>query len=487
MWMNSSLFRHKYQTVAGLPIPTAVLYALLFVVAFWVYTTLWWQAPVMADDSGGYLKVASDLADFRIDYLHNRTPGYPLLLLLTASGEVPKRILFFLSLLLHCTSIWILASVLYTSGLTETMLCLFGILLLLPPYVEPAAYVLTENLTEFMLVAGFGSFVLWSLRGKTIWLVIAALAIGYAGLTRPTYQALAFAIAGSLFVMPVLFRFSNTVIKNTIKASLVMICVSAILAGGYSFINYIKFDYFGLSPLMPFALSTRTARVIERLPDEYATVREVLVRDRDALLVARGSEHIGTDYLSNPDLIQELTDLTGLQKPQLAKYILHINLLLIRKAPLNYLYDVACAFANFWFPSSTVLANMNSPFIQLCWGVINFCIIGIFILTLVAFIGGLPYMMIYKQWAVRGDRALLQELTVSQLQGYVYIFAGTIIIYTALTSSFFHIGLPRYRVPTDGFIILMAFLGTDLYRRSVRCAKIVCQKKQSDGEINRRE
>jgi hypothetical protein len=86
MWMNSSLFRHKYQTVAGLPIPTAVLYALLFVVAFWVYTTLWWQAPVMADDSGGYLKVASDLADFRIDYLHNRTPGYPLLLLLTASG-----------------------------------------------------------------------------------------------------------------------------------------------------------------------------------------------------------------------------------------------------------------------------------------------------------------------------------------------------------------------------------------------------------------
>lgn len=96
-------------------------------------------------------------------------------------------------------------------------------------------------------------------------------------------------------------------------------------------------------------------------------------------------------------------------------------------------------------------------------------------------------MMIYKQWAARGDRELLQELTVSQLQGYVYILAGTIIIYTALTSSFFHIGLPRYRVPTDGFIILMAFLGTDLYRRSVRCAKIVCQKKQSDGEINRRE
>jgi hypothetical protein len=477
MWTNSSLLQNKHQTVAGLPIPTAVLYVLFFAVAFWVYTTLWRQAPVMASDSGGYLAVASDLADFRIDHLHNRTPGYPLLLLLTGSSEVPNRALFFLSLLLHFASIWILASVLYATGLTETMLSLFGLLLLLPPYVEYAAYVLTENLTEFMLVVAFGSFVLWSLRCKTIWLFTSALAIGYASLTRPTYQALAFAMAGSLFVMPVLFGWSPTIRKNTIKASLILICVSVMLTGGYTFINYIKFDYLGLSPLMPFALSTRTARVIERLPDEYAIVREVLIRERDALLVERGSEHIGSDYLSNPDLIRELTDITGLQRPQLAKYFLRINLLLISKAPLNYLYDVSCAFSNFWFPSSTMLANMNSPFIQLVWGGIHFCLIGIFALTLVVFVGGLPYMMTYKRFVTRSDRALLQELTLSQLQGCVYILSCSIVIYTALTSSFFHIGLPRYRVPTDGLIALMAFLGADLYRRSVRCTKMVFEKR----------
>ena len=168
MWTNSALFPQKHQTVAGLPIQTALLYVLLFAVAFWVYTTLWRHAPVMTSDSGQYLAVASDLRDFRIDYLHTRTPGYPLLLLLTASSEVPNRILFFLSLLLHFTSIWILASVLYSAGLTKTMLSLFGLLLLLPPYVEPAAYVMPENLTEFMLVVGFGSFILWALRCKTI-------------------------------------------------------------------------------------------------------------------------------------------------------------------------------------------------------------------------------------------------------------------------------------------------------------------------------
>jgi hypothetical protein len=479
MWTNSSLFRHKHPTVAGLPVPTAVLYVFLFAIAFWVYTTLWRQAPVMTDDSWGYLAVASDLRDFHIDHLHYRTPGYPLLLLMTASSEMPNRALFFLSLLLHFTSIWILASVLYSTGLTKTMLSLFGLLLLLPPYVEPAAYVMSENLTGFMLVVGFGSFVLWLLRGKTRWLVISALAIGYAGLTRPTYQALAFAMTGSLFVVPVLWGWSPTIRMSTIKASLILICASIMLIGGCASVNYHKFDYFIVSPLMPINLSTRTARVIERLPDEYATVREALIRARDAALIQRGSDHIGSQYIQSAGVIPELTDITGLQGPQLGKYLLRINLLLIRKAPLEYLYDVSSAFSGYWFPSSTILANMNSRFMQLLWGIIHFCLMGIFALTLVGFVGGLAYVMTYKQVAARSDSALLKELALSQLQGSVYILAGTIVMYTAFISCFFEMGQPRYRVPTDGLIILMAFLGTDLYRRSVRCAKMALEKRQS--------
>jgi hypothetical protein len=89
------------QTVVGLPIPTAILYVFLFSVAFWVYTTLWPQAPVTTSDSGGYLAAASDLADLHIDHLNYRPPGYPLLLLITASSEIPNRILFSVSLCLH--------------------------------------------------------------------------------------------------------------------------------------------------------------------------------------------------------------------------------------------------------------------------------------------------------------------------------------------------------------------------------------------------
>jgi hypothetical protein len=215
------------------------------------------------------------------------------------------------------------------------------------------------------------------------------------------------------------------------------------------------------------------------LPDEYATIREALIRARDADLVAGGGPHTGYAYLSSPGVTQELAEITGLQGPQLAKYLLRINLLLIRKAPLEYLSDVSRAFSVYWFPSSTILANINSRFIQLLWAAIHFCLMGVFVLTLVVLIGGLPYMMTYKQSVARSDSTLLKELTLSQLQGYVYIFAGTIVIYTALISSFFETGDPRYRVPTDGLIALMAFLGTDLYRRSIRCAKMVFEKRQS--------
>jgi hypothetical protein len=58
------------------------------------------------------------LSDFWIDELHLRTPGYPLLLLLTGSSQAPTRTLFFTSLLLHFASVWLLASALSCAGLT---------------------------------------------------------------------------------------------------------------------------------------------------------------------------------------------------------------------------------------------------------------------------------------------------------------------------------------------------------------------------------
>ena len=61
------------------------------------------------------------------------------------------------------------------------MLIVFAFILLLPPYVESAAYVLTENLSEVMLVTGFVTFIYWTLNKRVVWIISSARAIKNAG------------------------------------------------------------------------------------------------------------------------------------------------------------------------------------------------------------------------------------------------------------------------------------------------------------------
>jgi hypothetical protein len=469
--LKSSHIRQKPHAIAGLPSRTAVFYVLLFATSPLLYGALWQNAPLMADDSPGYQRLARDLSDFRFDELPWRTPGYPLLLLLTGSSQVPTRALFFTSLLLHYASIWLLASALSCAGLRESALNLFALLLILPPFVEYAGYVLAENLTEFTLVIGFVSLVTWFLRSGTIWLVISAVAIAYSGLTRPTYQLLAFALAGVLLLTPVIFRWVPFRYRDMVKPSVVLIFTTVIMIGGYSYMNYQRFGYFGTTTQLGFNLSAKTIRVIERLPDEYSTVREILLRARDAELINRDITHTGHTYIDV--IIPELSIATGLPMPQLSTYMVRINLLLIAKAPLEYLREVLWAFCTYWFPSSATLANMNSRSLQFLWAILHFGVMSIFAINLVVLIGTTSYMMMCKRLVTTRDKTLVTDLRLSNFQGFLYILASSIVIYGALLTSLTGVGDARYRVPTDSLIVFMSFLGIHLWRRLINLPKIV--------------
>jgi hypothetical protein len=188
------------QSVTGLPRRVAAVYLVLFVAALGAYSVLWRNTPFVDGDSAQYQRVAQDLADLRLDSLHDRTIGYPLLLVLTGSAEGPTTALLVASLLLHVASIWLMALVLQAAGVGRRWLLAFGCLLVLPPFVEPSAWVMTENLAQFTLVAGFACLALGFTPSRIALLSLSALAFGYAGLTRPVYQALAVALAGLLLV-----------------------------------------------------------------------------------------------------------------------------------------------------------------------------------------------------------------------------------------------------------------------------------------------
>jgi len=472
-------------SVAGLPVRAALVYALLFAVAFGFYSVIWVKAPVMEPDSFTYLTAAQDLSDFHIDQLQTRAPGYPILLLLTQSSRSPGRILFFVSLLLHFASIWLLATVIYRAGATELMLILFAFILLLPPYVESAAYVLTENLSEAMIVTGFVTFIYWTLHKRVIWIIASALSFGYAALTRPTFQILALAIAAYFLIVTLVFHWTPMKWKDTMKGTLTLLCGFLVIVGGYALLNYRSVGCFCVTPNVGLNLTTKTARFLERLPEKYATIedyttiRESLIRARDAELLT-DPEHLGLGYIWG--MAFDFIKRRNLSEQELSGRVLKLNLLLIQKAPLNYLREVVWAFGNYLFPTANQFANLNSRFLQLLWSVIHFCLIGAFALNLILLLGATTYLKRCNFFVGQLDNITIGGARLIHFQEFVYGLAGTIVIYNAAVTCLVQVGDPRHRLPTDALIIFMIFLGTHLWWRLVDLFKAVLERTQAGTE-----
>jgi hypothetical protein len=452
------------RTIAGLPKRIAVTYILLFAAAFALYYVLWRNTPAGDGDTPQYLEVAKDLADFHLDSLHDRTIGYPLLLLATGATDHATGLLLAVSLLLHLASVWLLAVALRVAGLGPRWLLVFGGVLILPPYVEPAAWVLTENLAQFTLVVGFACLVLGMAPSRAFLLAASALAFGYAALTRPVYQALAVTLAGLLLVVPALARRVTLSFRDAARAAAALTAGSAILLGGMSYVNSVRFGYFGVVPSIGFHLSTKTMSFVERLPDEYAPVREIFIKERDAELVKRGSVHTGSQTIWS--VRSELSAATGLSKVELSRYLLRMNLLLIRKAPIEYLQEVARSMAVYWFPPATPLASMHSSLLRWLWAALHAAVIGFFFLQVVVLAGAGAFEA-SRQMAGGAAREAAPWSSATLVQASAYLLAGSIVIYTMLITCAIDIGDPRQRRPTDVLVVFMCFLGAHVWRRSL--------------------
>jgi len=442
------------------------------------YSIAWDRAPLIVPDSADYIVVAQDLQDGKLDRLHDRTSGYPVLLLLTnsARGE-PSRALFFVQLSLHLVVVLLLVFLLRRSAVSKMLIALFVGLSLIPPTVAISAFVLTEPLAQFTLVVGAVSLLLWlergSARARFALLLVSSMTFGLSALVRPAYQLLFVFVAGVLFLL--LFQASHDQKAKLIVSIASVVLVSVLIVGGTAALNYRRYGYFGLTPLFGFNLSTRTVRVVERLPDEYAEIREILIQGRDRHLVGRHSSHTGVMYIW--DLIPELQRVTGLDKPELSRYMLKLNLLLIKKAPLEYLKEVSRAMATFWFPRSTSLSDFNSRLLQLVWGAVHLAVMTCFFLVGSFLIGfgllppGLRESVLPAEAGPGGLCAL-------------FLLPLAIIFYTALTSTMFEVGNPRYRTPTDLLILFVLVLGIHLFaqvRKRAKSGRTSCSEPRKRG------
>jgi hypothetical protein len=174
--------------------------------------------------------------------------------------------------------------------------------------------------------------------------------------------------------------------------------------------------------------------------------------------------------------------MTGFDQAQLSDYMLKLNLLLIQKAPLNYLQDVVWAFGQYWFPTSAEFANFNSRFLQFLWAVIHFCLIGAFGLNLILLLGTLTYLKMCNFPVGQLDNTTIGGTRLIHFQEFAYGLAGTIVIYNAVVTCLIEVGVPRHRLPTDALIVFMIFLGTRTWWRLVDRSKTVMKSIQVGTE-----
>jgi 4-amino-4-deoxy-L-arabinose transferase-like glycosyltransferase len=341
--------------VLGLPLRLTVIYAIVFAVAVLVYAAVWTDAPLVATDTNGYLEFARDLADGTIDDLHARTPGFPVLLLLTGSTEEPRRSLFYLSFILHCVSVLLLARLLDKAGLPATAVVCFGLLAMSPLFLQTAGWALSEGLTQFLLVCGIFALVAAIENISVPLALIAGLAFAGATLTRPLYQCVFLPLA--LLVWFCGRTKAHRTGRSTFRIAGVFVLAFLMPVLAYCSFNLARFGYFGVTYWLGHNLSTRTARIVQLLPDEYAETRSILTAVRDAELVRDPTPGSHSVHWYANHALTELERTTGLRDVALADYMLGLNLRLIMDHPLRYLREVAESFAGYWFPFVTRLAR----------------------------------------------------------------------------------------------------------------------------------
>jgi hypothetical protein len=387
------------------------------------YSWLWKDAPFITSDTARYVEAAVDLSDGSIDTYQARTPGLPLLLLLVGTG----RAFFVVSLALHIAAVGLLVAVLRSAKVPLWLLLLFSLIGLLPSFTQDAAFVMTETLTEFLLVAGFTGLWFFVRSQSNMALLLGGLAFAFATLTRPQNELI------PLLIGVILFGFFGW--KKGARTTMLLIAPSVVLVGGYILNNYVKFGEPELTYFLGYHLGTKTVDLFEDIPDKE--VRQIMLEGRN-----RAIETGGNPLWTTWETRQRLMDAKHLSPVELAKYMKGIHLNLIRNHLNAYLLNVGRTFVYFWSPNMPSETNRR-PLIKLLTFSVQVALSICFGLTCIfaagLFLGRL--LLAVPEWIPSlGERFLFTILML-------------IVFYLAATSCALDWGDPRYRSVTDLLIL----------------------------------
>jgi 4-amino-4-deoxy-L-arabinose transferase-like glycosyltransferase len=409
----------------------------LLAVAFALYWSLWRQAPILATDSPSYLRLAHELSSGEIREAPLRTPGYPLLLVLARASEAPGRTLFAVQLALHLSAVFLVCATLASLGAGAAGTLAAGAVGVLPPFVQPTAYVLTETLTQFCLVAAIACLARHAAGGRRVWLFAASLMFGYAALTRPTFQ-----IACLLVGLVVLLAAGRPGGASARLADVGVLCLGTLLlVGGFAAYCQARFGIPGTTSTLGFNLANRCPELYEHIPDPVA--RRLLVQARNEAY-ASGASPAWAHFRVQPQLLQEL----GLTREELGNFYRRQFARAILAHPVEYAEIVAGSFARFWFPATGSLPMLAGRAPRMVWYAVHFLL-----MSVVAF--GAAF---FPAWLLtRRAGFAVDERT--PRAWFLWACAMVLVLGNAVVSCMLETGETRYRASTDLLLVFAAGAG----------------------------
>ena len=453
-------FRERLRATlrAGWLIPLLCLTVTL--AAMFLYPQVWDCAPYLRPDSHEYLQTARHILAWPWSSPPTRTPGYPLLLIL--SGQTtPTRTLVVLQLLLHFSATWLLADLLQKLGVRPALIVLFCLLMALPPYVQSAAHVLTEVSAEFTVAVGFVLTLRYLISGSTSSLISAALVWSYSGLIRPANALVpSFAILLALGVERALWGISSSrpARRRLLALTGAVAPVCALLL--YSAVNWVCCGYFGPTPRTAYHLSTRVVESFDHIPDPV--FRSILTATRNRLYAGDADRSLHERYWAASFAEGRILQATGLTPLEFSRRLQAISLELIVHHPLQYLRAVADA-------AFTIVLPYRAPhnsyghldrFAPLIWFVPHLALMaGLAVIGLL--LGAALLVDILFPGLLRGRLPAPARASVLGLSLALGIFASV-----AFLSCVLDIGEPRQRSFVDPLGWWACLLAADLWRRA---------------------
>lgn len=252
-----------------------------------------------------------------------------------------RRVVLWVQLVIFCAALLLSVASLDMAGVPKPWIPVAFLMFLLPNAWLPVGQLYDAVLSQFLVALGVYAFVLAVNRGLAVEpLLLAGSSFALAGLSHGKFQLLVPTLVLVLW-RPVAQLYGH---RSAARLGVVFVSIWLVVVGGWSFRNWRRAGFVGMSAVTGTSLGTKTALFLERARPVFPAEVEAFVPFRNELLVT-SKEHDGV--LWGAAATEWLMRNRGMGYVEAQKFLTRFNVAAIERAPLRYLQAVGRGLIGF--------------------------------------------------------------------------------------------------------------------------------------------